>query len=88
MTSRPTLALTVRSIAALALGNAPFWWLGSSLFMSRAIIDVDIAIALCVLPFSIPLGLALLGIAWGADLILSQSLTFHFRTRGNRSVVR
>jgi len=66
--------------AALAVANAPFWLLGHAFFMSRAMVNVDLALALatlCVWPW---LGSILLALAWATDLVVSQSLTFHFGT--------
>lgn len=74
------LRLTTRFVLALALANCPFWLLGHFFFISRAIVNVDTVIAVCVLPFSATGGMLLLVTAWAADLVLSQSLTFHFRT--------
>lgn len=76
----PALALTLRFLLALAIANAPYWWLGNTLFMSRAVFNVDVALALCVLPVAPVAGIVLLCVAWGADWILNQSLTYHFRT--------
>lgn len=76
----PAVELTLRFLIALAIANAPYWWLGQSLFMSRAVLNVDLAVALCVLPAAPVAGIALLAVGWGADWILSQSLTYHFRT--------
>lgn len=71
---------TARFVCALAAANAPFWLLSHGFFMSRAVVNVDLALAICVLPFSMPAGVALLCVAWCGDLILSQSMTFHFRS--------
>lgn len=76
----PTSQLTLRFVAALILANAPYWWLGHTVFMSRALFNLDVTLALCVLPFSALAGLALLWLAWAADWILNQSLTFYFRS--------
>lgn len=71
---------TLRFIAALSTANAPFWLLGNGLFMSRAFLNVDLAVAIGVMPFSPTAGIVLLLFCWAADLSLSQSLTFHFRS--------
>jgi hypothetical protein len=74
------LSLAARFTLALALANLPLWLLGQIFFMSRAFVNVDTVIAICVMPFSAVAGTLLLALAWAADLVLSQSLTFHFRT--------
>jgi hypothetical protein len=76
----PSANPTLRFITMLAVANAPFWVLSQNFFMSRAFINVDLALAICVLCVSLTAGIALLCIGWCGDLILSQSLTFHFRS--------
>ncbi len=70
----------VRFVVALALANAPFWLLGQAFFSHRALINLDIAVALLVLLVSPVAGVVLLFIAWAADIVLNQSLAFHFVT--------
>jgi hypothetical protein len=72
--------LTLRFFVALALANAPFWLLSTTMFMSRGFFNVDVALAFCLMPFAPRAAVVLLCTLWGADWILSQSLLFHFRT--------
>lgn len=71
---------TLRFLGALVLANAPFWLLGKEFFGHRALINLDIALALIVLIARPLLGIALLVVAWAADIVLNQSLVFHFAT--------
>jgi hypothetical protein len=67
-----------RMAAATATANAPFWILGSMFFFDRAIVNLDIALALVALSFSTVTGALLLVAVWCIDLLVSQSLTYHF----------
>ncbi len=68
----------IRFVLALAIANLPFLWLEHSSFMSRAMINVDLAIALCILPRLPIIGITLLAISWGAEWLVSLAVTFHF----------
>jgi hypothetical protein len=69
---------TLRFVLALAIANLPFLWLEHSSFMSRAMINVDLALALCMLPRLPIIGIVLLAISWGAEWLVSLAMTFHF----------
>jgi hypothetical protein len=69
---------TLRFVLALTIANLPFLWLEHSNFMSRAMINVDLALALCILPRLPIIGIALLAISWGAEWMVSLAMTFHF----------
>jgi hypothetical protein len=69
---------TFRFVLALAIANLPFLWLEHSNFMSRAIINVDLALALFILPRLPIIGIVLLAIFWGAEWLVSMAMTFHF----------
>jgi hypothetical protein len=71
---------TLRFVVALAIANLPFLWLEHSEFMSRAMINMDLALALCILPRLPIIGIAMLAIAWGADWIVNLAMAFHFST--------
>lgn len=71
---------TLRFVTALAIVHLPFLWLDNSNLMSRAIINVDLALAICILPIFPIVGIALLVIAWGAEWIISLTMTFFFNT--------
>lgn len=71
-------SLALRGVCAVALANAPFWILGQVFFMNRGFVNVDTVVAVGVMAVSPWLGLALLVLAWIIDLVVSQSLTFHF----------
>lgn len=75
-----TVAPALRFIAALALVNLPFWVLSQGYFLSRGLVNLESAVAMIVMSFSAVAGLALLLLAWAADLVLSLSLTYHFGT--------
>jgi hypothetical protein len=72
------LEATLRFAMTLAIAHLPFFWLEQSNFMNRAIIDLDLALALCILPKFPIIGIALLAIAWGADWIVNLAMIFHF----------
>jgi hypothetical protein len=68
----------LRFVLALAIANLPFLWLEHSSFVSRAMINVDLTLALCILPRLPIIGIGLLVISWGAEWIVSCAMTFHF----------
>ena len=69
-----------RCAAAVVLANAPFWLLGRFVFLQRAPISADLVLAIAVLAVSARAGLAALLLAWAIDLVVGQSLTYHFGT--------
>jgi hypothetical protein len=69
---------TLRFVLTLAIANLPFLWLEHSIFISRAMINVDLALALCILPRLPIIGIGLLVIAWGAECIVNWAMIFHF----------
>lgn len=74
----PRLAL--RGALAVALANAPFWILGHVFFMNRGFVNLDTVVAVGAMAVAPWLGSVLLVLAWVIDLVVSQSLTFHFAT--------
>lgn len=74
------LSAPMRALMAMLLVNAPFWWLGHSRFLSRAVTDLDSLVALAVMAVRPLLGGALLVLAWLLDAVVSQSLAYHFQS--------
>jgi hypothetical protein len=72
------IQLTLIFITALTIANLPFLWLENSTFISRAVINLDLALALCILPKLPIAGMILLALAWGAEWIVNAATTFHF----------
>jgi hypothetical protein len=67
-----------RFVTAIILVNAPFWLLATQFFLGRAFLNLDLGIAICLLPRHPAGGFALLALGWGIDWLSSQSMTFHF----------
>jgi hypothetical protein len=67
-----------RFLVVLAMANAPFWLLSQWLFIHRALINLDTALAVLLMSWSPTLGLAALLAAWSLDIGMSWALMFRF----------
>lgn len=65
------------ALAFVAL-NVPHWLVGHWYFVSRPIFDVELVVPLLLAAYSLSLGVFSLLIAWGLDLLVSQSYAYHF----------
>lgn len=62
----------------ICCANMPFWIMGELVFMNRALFNYDTIIALIISILSKTAGVFFLLLAWLADGLISQSLTYQF----------
>ena len=68
----------LRFVIALVIANLPFWWMETSIFMNRAVINIDLALVLCIFSNFPIISIILLAIIWATEWIVISTITFHF----------
>lgn len=68
----------LRFCLVVVLINAPFWILSTHNFVSRGLISLDGLLALLILSYSMPWGLAAIALSWACDFSVSAASVYHF----------